>query len=376
MTAMLAPAPRTALEFYSGIGGMRAALHLAKPDWSIVEAYDVNNVANAVYANNWDGSPPQCKSIENLPAAKIDGVAELWVMSPPCQPFCAIGKQGDDSDPRSSSFLKLVEVLPSLVRPPRFLFLENVPNFQGSLCHSRLLAALQKSGFSFCYEAVLSPHDTVGLPNTRSRFFLMASRDGGPSSEALATATEACMTARPLHEILLHPKEFSELGGCGGSMEELELSPAKLERFSYVKFDVATPHSTITMAVTKGYGKQMGKSGPVLDTQAWLDYFRAAEHAATSAVGDTASSTHPPPPPPSPAVRFRCVPSGERVRWFAPRELLRLQGFPETFEFPSTTTTRQAFSLIGNSITVPLVAKLLSVLLSTADQNTGWGNHE
>jgi tRNA (cytosine38-C5)-methyltransferase len=48
----------TALEFYSGIGGMHCALHLAAQEAQIgavevLAAFDINEVANRVYAHNF-----------------------------------------------------------------------------------------------------------------------------------------------------------------------------------------------------------------------------------------------------------------------------------------------------------------------------------
>jgi site-specific DNA-cytosine methylase len=48
------------LEFYSGIGGMHAALERAAmagdiPAFEVLAAFDINDVANRVYAHNFDG---------------------------------------------------------------------------------------------------------------------------------------------------------------------------------------------------------------------------------------------------------------------------------------------------------------------------------
>ena len=46
------------LEFYSGIGGMHAALQRAAaagniPDFEVLAAFDINDVANRIYAHNF-----------------------------------------------------------------------------------------------------------------------------------------------------------------------------------------------------------------------------------------------------------------------------------------------------------------------------------
>lgn len=59
--------------------------------------------------------------------------------SPPCQPFCRVGKQMDIEDPRSLSFLHLLSLLETVTDPPDHLFVENVRGFEGSRVHQRLL---------------------------------------------------------------------------------------------------------------------------------------------------------------------------------------------------------------------------------------------
>ena len=68
--------------------------------------------------------------------------ADLWMMSPPCQPFTCIGLQRDAADPRSNSLLHLVKLLSDeLARPPRALFVENVrPSLRAA--SNRLITAV------------------------------------------------------------------------------------------------------------------------------------------------------------------------------------------------------------------------------------------
>eukprot|EP01047_Picozoa_sp_COSAG01_P012798 COSAG01_NODE_584_length_15174_cov_27.387901_22_plen_92_part_00 len=55
------------------------------------------------------------QSIETLTAAALDRHrADVWLLSPPCQPFTSNGKRRDDTDNRSAAFLHLLRLLPSL----------------------------------------------------------------------------------------------------------------------------------------------------------------------------------------------------------------------------------------------------------------------
>lgn len=67
--------------------------------------------------------------------------------SPPCQPFCRVGKQMDENDNRSASFVHLLTLLKGLEVPPAYIFLENVKGFEGSQAHRRLLEVLGSPSF-------------------------------------------------------------------------------------------------------------------------------------------------------------------------------------------------------------------------------------
>lgn len=52
-------APLKCLEFYSGIGGMAAALKAVCPECSVLAAFDINELANRTYAHNFGQEPLQ-----------------------------------------------------------------------------------------------------------------------------------------------------------------------------------------------------------------------------------------------------------------------------------------------------------------------------
>lgn len=51
-----------------------------------------------------------------------------------------------------------------------------------------------------------------------------------------------------------------------------------------------------------------------------------------------------------------------RLRFFTPKEVSRLMCFPENFAFPEETTLRQKYKLLGNSINVFVVSKLINFM--------------
>ncbi|XP_062425046.1 tRNA (cytosine(38)-C(5))-methyltransferase isoform X3 [Rhea pennata] len=166
-------APLRVLELYSGIGGMHQALKDSCMSAEVVAAVDVNTLANEVYKHNFPGTPLWAKTIEGITLKEFDRLSfDMVLMSPPCQPFTRIGLQGDVSDPRTKSFLYILDILPRLQKLPKYILLENVKGFESSSARNELLQTLETCGFKY-QEFLLSP-TCLGIPNSRLRYFLIA----------------------------------------------------------------------------------------------------------------------------------------------------------------------------------------------------------
>lgn len=90
----------------------------------------------------------------------------------------SIGKKKDVDDPRSASLLHLIHLLGIMSSPPKLLFLENVKNFEVSEARQRLLAILVRRKYTF-EEFLVSP-TSIGIPNTRLRYYLLAWQSESP----------------------------------------------------------------------------------------------------------------------------------------------------------------------------------------------------
>ncbi|KAJ2548530.1 C-5 cytosine-specific DNA methylase, partial [Coemansia sp. RSA 1797] len=53
----------------------------------------------------------------------------------------------------------------------------------------------------------------------------------------------------------------------------------------------------------------------------------------------------------------------ENTRYFTPREVANLMGFPAEFSFSDITSNRQRYRLLGNSLSVSVVSVLMDYLL-------------
>lgn len=303
--------PLRVLELYCGIGGCAAALAGLPGTAEVVAAIDIDRRALEIYRRNFP-HPVAARTLDSIPTSDLARHgADLWWLSPPCQPFTRRGLGRDDQDPRSTSLLALLDRLAELGRDaPRHLALENVPTFEGSRCHARLLATLERAGYRF-REGRLCP-TALGVPNRRRRYYLAASRDGevGDWSVAAGDAPEPA----PLARFLDPPEETANL-------PELRINPDLARRYQGA-LDIVDPESPnqTTACFTAAYGRSPVRSG---------SYLRQ--------------------------------PDGT-LRRFSPSEILRLLGFPTTYTLPPDLPPAKAWPLAGNSLSVPAVRRVLGTL--------------
>jgi len=355
----------------------------------LVKAFDVNTIANQVYLHNF-GMQPQQGLIEPLSASEFDGRADVWLMSPPCQPYTRGGKQLDAEDTRAAGLLHLCDIIKELAHPPRLLFLENVRCFEKSQSHKRLMDALHSQHYAI--EQFIVTPSQLGIPNTRVRYYCIAIRSRDLTPEA-SPGVESMAFEMPAVDGREIPADMGRVGDYverkGRHLADLLIDRNVFTKNETFLFDVACEDTRATTTFTKGYGRNEGRAGPILlcDRQGrplpsyppaqqtiqvngpsvdspedcridgTLVSMETYRHVIDTHVLDTR--------------RFRCVcvscddEAAEcvRYRYFSPREMLRVHGFPEKFAFPACVTTRQQYGLIGNSISIPVVAHLLQYAL-------------
>lgn len=204
-----------ALEFYSGIGGMHYAClaannRLSQPI-SVIQAFEISHICNAVYQHNFHHQAKQV-GIQGLSVDDLLSYnADIWLLSPPCQPYTRAGKQLDMKDERSQSFLHLCHLLRQILSSsktsslaPSFLLLENVQSFERSKSCSHLIEILTEYEYHI-QEMILSPIQ-IQIPNQRSRFFLLARRfPSFPNNNNIHTAIQPSETRIILHYIPNNP---------------------------------------------------------------------------------------------------------------------------------------------------------------------------
>lgn len=144
-------------------------------DGEIVLAIDINNVANEVYKYNFPKTPLLNRNIQSLNSKEIEKLkVNTILMSPPCQPFTRNGKYLDENDPRTNSFIYLIQLLPEL-KTIEYILMENVKGFERSTVRNLFIDSLKECGFTY-QEFLLCP-SKVGVPNSRLRYYCIARRN-------------------------------------------------------------------------------------------------------------------------------------------------------------------------------------------------------
>ncbi|OAY27355.1 tRNA (cytosine(38)-C(5))-methyltransferase 2 isoform X1 [Manihot esculenta] len=360
--------PWRVLEFYSGIGGLRYSLMKSGVKAEVVEAFDINNVANDVYEHNF-GHRPYQGNIQSLTAADLDSYgADAWLLSPPCQPYTRQGLQKQSGDARASSFLKILELIPQTKQPPKMLFVENVVGFETSDTRTKMVEILANSEF-FTQEFILSPLQ-FAVPYSRPRYFCMAKRKplsfqfkvfnnqllyslGPLLGQNENTLIDGFDQAPENWDKLLQSCEpvesFLEFKNSSDQADEENLENIaegnliKMEKFFVPSclidrwgsaMDIIYPDSKRCCCFTKSYYRYVKGTGSLLAT------VQPKDKGKTSSLKE------------------------QGLRYFTPREVANLHSFPEDFHFPQHISLRQRYALLGNSLSIAVVAPLLCYLFT------------
>ncbi|XP_017334611.1 tRNA (cytosine(38)-C(5))-methyltransferase isoform X2 [Ictalurus punctatus] len=378
------------LELYSGIGGMHYALRESSVPTEVVAAVDVNTTANEIYKHNFPNTLLLPKTIEGMTLSDFNKLDfDMILMSPPCQPFTRIGLQGDVNDPRTKSFLYILDILPRLNKMPRFILLENVKGFETSSARNALIKTLQDCSYNF-QELMISP-TCLGIPNSRLRYFLIAKAppdsfsfqktaeilEGFPKSDSSfdtdsptipdshcstvngdmredETIIYKMETAQELErkrsqdneQTVRRLQDFLQEEVQGTDMDSYLLPPKILLRYALL-MDIVNPNCRRSVCFTKGYGHYVEGTGSVLQscTDVELDsIFKSLDALSEEEKLEQLSRL--------------------KLRYFTPREIANLMGFPPHFSFPSNISTKQQYRVLGNSLNVHVVAKLISLMVS------------
>lgn len=293
----------TFVDMFCGIGGF----HLAASSFGMrcVYACDVDDEARKAYEHNYGIKP--AGDISRIKASSVPD-HDLFCAGFPCQPFSIIGHRKGFADLRGTLFFEIVRILKE--KRPRAVVLENVKQLvthDKKRTLARIIEALEELGYHVSWKVLNALN--LGLPQKRERVLIAATLD--PFTQFPWPVGDKPMT--PLAEILKKnpdPKFF-------------------------VSDRIRKQRQEKHQSKHKPGIWHENKAGNV------------CSHPYSCALRAGASYNY-------------LLVDGERR--LTPREMLRLQGFPDSFEIvcSDASTRTQA----GNAVPVPLVVAALEGILN------------
>jgi DNA (cytosine-5)-methyltransferase 1 len=304
------------IDLFCGIGGFRIAMEQAATrvglSASCVLSSDIDAHCQDAYEANFGERPRG--DISQIPAAKVPN-HDILLAGFPCQPFSIIGNGHGFADTRGTLFFEIARVLDA--KRPSMFVLENVKRLAGHDQGRTLKTiedALEKMGYFVRHRVLNALH--FGLPQKRERIFIV-----GFNRNVDFIWPQEGRPMKPLQEIL-------------------ELDPPR-EFFAsdYIR------------------DKRHRVRKPIAEPTIWHENKAGNISAYNYCCALRAGASY----------NYLLV-DGERR--LTPREMLRLQGFPDSSRIVCnySQTRKQA----GNSLPVPVAQAVISQALKAM----GWSSRE
>ena len=296
------------IDLFCGIGGFRIAADSL--GWNCVLSCDVDPECRRAYRANFGEEP--WGDIRELDASAIPD-HDILVAGFPCQPFSIIGDRRGFGDTRGTLFFEIARILEA--KRPRAFVLENVKQLathQRGTTLRRIVDILHQMDYSVEHR-IFNALD-FGLPQKRERVFVV-----GMAREWAFEWPAGGIPMTPLSEVLE------------------KRVPRRYYASDYIRKQREAKH---TSRYRPGIWHE-NKAGNV------------SSHPFSCALRAGASYNY-------------LLVNGKRR--LTTREMLRLQGFPDTYEIVCNyaQTRKQA----GNAVPVPVVAAVLSQLADALSKKT------
>jgi len=337
-----------AIDFFCGAGGLTRGL--LDSGISVVAGVDNDCRNQKTYESNNQPSRFINADINDVDIDSLRDELEICPEDPtlyaactPCQPFSTLNAMHADAvDERKSLLLNFATIVEHA--PPDYIIVENVPglgNAFGKEIYNEFRTILKKCGFRI--DPSLLDAKDFGVPQTRKRFILVASRHG-----------------RPYLPIQTTSKQFKTVWESIGRFPPL-IHGEKLESYkNHVSRKLLPHHLRIVKAVPPNGGSRRD----VADQSILLECHRKNPRAHKDVFGRMSWDL------PAPTLTCRCTDvycgrfiHPEQHRGLSLREAAALQTFDDHYEFFGSSILEQARQ-IGNAVPVKLAQLLGDSILA------------
>jgi len=173
------------VDLFCGAGGLSFGFEeagarpimAADVDREFCETYRKNREPDAPPLLNEDLTSNKVKDDVVALVSQLGGAPDAVIGGPPCQGFSHAGNARSPSDPRNLLVFDFLELARRL--RPRIVLMENVPGIL-TLQDGRMLSHIKRRFNEIGYpaEVYLLRSETLGVPQRRSRVFIVGSNDG------------------------------------------------------------------------------------------------------------------------------------------------------------------------------------------------------
>lgn len=342
-----------AIDLFCGAGGLtRGLLDVGidvaagvDSDVRIKKTYESNNAPSRfVHADVRELNIARLR--EDLGVAGNEPI--LYTACTPCQPFSTMNTLRKPGDERKSLLLDFAEIINQA--PPDYIIVENVPglnNATGKDIYREFEKTLSRHGF--LKDAEMLDAKDFGVPQTRKRFILVASRHGQPYLPSPVTGRKFATV-----EDAIRKYPALDHGGQDGEYK------------NHVARKLQPHHARIVEAVPRNGGSR----SDILDTSILLKCHRENPGAHKDVFGRMAWQH------PAPTLTCRCTDvycgrfiHPEQQRGISLREAAAIQTFEDDYEFFGNSILEQARQ-IGNAVPVKLAGQLGNSVLKSHGNRT------
>ena len=294
--------PTKFVDLFAGIGGFRLAADAI--GWECVFSSEIDEECRNTYAANFGDMPHgDIRSVD----ADVISSHDVLMAGFPCQPFSIIGKMNGMQDTRGTLYFEIERIL--RVNSPDWVLLENVKQLVSN-DNGRTLSTICKSLRQLGYEVTWSVLNALdfGLPQKRERVFIV----GNNVSAHFDWGRLKTSKMKPLKEIL---------------------EPAVDAKY-FVSDHIRE--------------KRFARHSSEVSPSVWHENKggNVSSYPYSCALRANAS------------YNYLLV---DGIRRPTPREMLRLQGFPDEYRIVSSDS--QVRKQAGNAVAVPVVGAILNEIV-------------
>lgn len=345
------------VDAFCGMGGFSAAVH--DFDAECVFAIENNKHAQKTFENNFSVVP--FGDITTLDFSLVPD-HDILFGGFPCQPFSRAGKWYNknnktvNEDARTNLVLNLIGLL--RFKMPKYFVFENVKeltkikNENGDLFINIITEELEQSGYKVQHKILNSKN--FGVPQSRERVYFVGVRNDISSKFVFPEPTGTlCSIYNILEEGNMSKYSWENLRAKYVILDN-EREPKKFKNHPFPK---GTSRNSVFRYLL--YNTKNVVNEPTGKIELLCSLFGDTPSGQTRQQDRVYSIMGI-----SPTVTAMLVPSiydNNIIRELSPREVARVQGFPDTFKLHDND--KIAYRQLGNAVTVPVVHAILKNLI-------------